>query len=179
MIAYFIYEKRNDLTSTLYSFTTSRDLIDRFIEERDMDLFVIKKRDIKKKEYKLFERDHSGIELMVGKFKTKIDNGDRYVRKDIEIVCTYNEEAEPYINQEKIFKEISKTISFESRFMKKEIIEALHTLCYFYFYKYKSDIFNLSDSFVDGLDNGITGYNFELDAFGVFMLYHGYTMRKK
>ena len=179
MTVYFIYEKKKNLSPILYSFTTSKELIDKFKTERQMELFSISENKMKKKDFKIFEKDHSSIELTLGRFKTVVDAGEDFLIKHVEIVCTYGEEMEPYVMQDKIIREISKSCMIEASFMKKDIIEALDTLCYFIFSKYQTDIDYNINPFLDGINYDISKYDFEIDGFGVFMKYHGYTMRKE
>ena len=179
MTVYFIYEKKKNLSPILYSFTTSKELIDKFKSERKMELFSILENKMKKKDFKIFERDHSGIELTSGNFVTYMDNGDRIIRKNISIVCTYNEEMEPYANEGLIIKEISKTTCPEATFMKPDIIRSLETFSYFFFQKYAFDHIDEVHSFLEGYNEDPLNTNFEIDGFGTFMKYHGYTMQDK
>ena len=173
MKVYFIYQKLENLTPTLYGFTRDKKLVKEFKEQRKMKYYSIVEKDLSEHEFKDFQKDHRGIEISRGYFISYEDTGFSYKRVDIEIVCTFNEETESYINTDDVINYLYRYIIPEAEFFKEEILDALYTLEYFTI----KTMHGSYSAFLDGLKMIPT--DLQIDSFGYYVRKYGHLLKVK
>lgn len=183
MKIWFIYKltEMNDPTPFLYAYTTKKYLVDMFKEERNMDLFVVKKKDITKEQYAQFQKDHHNLELGRRGFYTSSSHS-LSSKQVVYITATKSEEFDVFVNTDTIILELGKSISPYSNAFNRELSESLSNIFYFaikeftesteYFLigdesQYQYDTFTFND----------TNFDFDFDELEVFIYLFGKTMK--
>jgi len=173
---YFVYHKIEGIIPTLYGYTNNKQIINKFMEERNMSMFLIKTSHMTKDDYKYLNEARYEYMLEDRGYATYKYIGGILKKTTVCIVSTYNEEISAFIEADRISDEISKYTSYESRFFNHELTEALNNLLYFQFYKRKEEY----DPFVAGVDKFDPNEEpFRIDSLGVFLYKYGHTLNNR
>lgn len=181
MNVYFIYRHGKHVAEPyLYAVTDKKELKDSFLLERKKSMFIAKKKDIDKSEYKHFIAEHSGYVLGRRGFETSTSSSS-FNRTHVYLTATAREEMDVYVNADRAVLEVGKYTKEYSRCFNSNILRALDTLHYFEIYKFRNnEEFHYDDYFVAGvtqfsLDSGA----YVVDGFTVFMFLYGETIDRK
>ena len=172
MKVYFIYLHGIDSFSPwLYAITDNKKLKDSFIYERKKDMFISKKKEMTKEEYKLFSASHSGHVLGRRGFETK--SSSSLSRSEIVYLTSTNaEESSVYTKEEEIFSLLGKNTDESAIFFKPKLLDALNMLHYFESMKFENIMTMRNDYFLEGVNHLKQG-EYRMDYFGVFMYLYG------
>lgn len=176
MKVYFIYLNDKINTPSLYAITDDKNLKNSFMEERKKSLFIVKQKEIDKKDYKNFISRHDGYLLGRRCFETKSSSSELLKNRAVAyITATWSEEMRVHTSMDKVVLEISRFTDEYSGAFNKKILSALNTLLYFDVLAYKCDMTGNSSYLTSGF-NYLPPNDFRIDALGVFLYYYGYTM---
>ncbi len=135
MNLYMFYKKPQegfDDPPTLYAFTNSKELKDKFVKFRNMNKFIFRKDvGISKKEYVKFSSKWHKYELITGQFYTRAEMHSKKI--PVSVLCTCAEEDTVLINSDRLWSEC-KSCLFDASILNSKYLRALNTLMYFKFY---------------------------------------------
>ena len=145
MKLYLFYRKNPDEydnLNSIYAYTEDKEYADKFIEDRNMDMFIYKKQNVSKSEFKDIKSKYWKYQLKEGSFYT-FTNSEIREKVIVTIICTWAEESSIQINGDKMWQEYSRNL-FDCKAFKSEYIRALEKLLFvkFYtFYNLKYDVY--------------------------------------
>ena len=174
-----IFYKHNSLEDvdrdapSIYAYTADEELAEKFMSERNMDLFIKIKKKMSTSEYKKFNNACYKYRLEIRSMYTKDPN--MYGKKQIvKVLSTWGELEKISLNPDMIYKELSRHLVKGFSNYKNEYKDVLNKLAYrdardYYITTHYNTFFQSvnNDDLVD-----IT-----LDEFGMFMYFFGNTMR--
>ena len=134
-------DEYNDV-NTMYAYTENKEYADKFIQDRNMDMFIYRKKNISKSEFKELKNKYWKYQLKEGGFYT-FTNYDIREKVIVNLICTWEEESSVQINGDRLWQEYSKHL-FDCKAFKSEYIKALEYLLFpkFYtFYNVKHDLY--------------------------------------
>lgn len=179
MKVYFIYKNDKINNPHLYAITDKKDLKNSFMEERKKSLFVVKKKELEKDEYKEFIRNHSTYLLGRRWFETKPSSSNSLEKRAVAyITATQSEEMDVFMKMDDVLLEISKFTDEASIAFNTKLLHALNKLMYFEIKKYREIIYNTYNYFTDGVEYAPIS-DIKIDALGVFLYLYGNTMSSK
>lgn len=190
MKVYIIYRIRNRHNMLIdvpeiYAFSSDKKLINKFKNERKMEYFLIKEKDIDKKLYKEFKDKYNRKELHYESLYTRNELNPSG-KQSVHILGTWDEIEDSAVHSDsKIFGELARYASPEIFAFKSKYIEALETLYYLEVCRFSwMQTFPLGVRHMfDGLMNGdrdvydekeIIRSNLEYDEFAFYMYFHGW-----
>ena len=121
-------------TPTLYAWTNDKEHKERFMKERDMKKFILRKEKLKdKKDIAMFEDMYQKNYLHV--FGLYTQSKITYGKMKTEVLGTVDEENNSVLKAETVFDEIGDKL-IDTQMLKSKYINALNTLLYYKFYTY-------------------------------------------
>lgn len=137
MVIYLLYFKSNpefkDDIYTMYAYTDDKTMLNEFKSQRDMKKFKIKKEDISKEEYKIFDRNNKKMKLTYANIYTSDKLYGK--RRSVKVLCTWREEEYIFKNSERLWEEYSRYL-FDVRLFKSKYLIALEKLLFVKFYMF-------------------------------------------
>jgi hypothetical protein len=180
MKVYLIYNIRkgdDENNCYLYAITDDKKLLEAFKEERKMSLFVVKKKDIDKKDYKRFLRENYEIQLTIIELKTKLnmDSPSRFTNRKIKLVGTDREFLSVLSLEDKPWEigELMDGLDYLPDVFNEEITKALGYFGYYTIFSMTHEPIFCDLTRCYGLEN------YSYDQFSLFMYLYGDMMRKK
>jgi hypothetical protein len=177
MKIYMFFRIVKGLTPILYAFTNDKEYYDAFKNERDMNKFIIQKKEIKDDDYDKFADKYKGCVLGRRGYLTKPPSSDYLGKRyHLKIVSTWDEEMTSYMQSESVYHFLSKYTDPIASYFNKDLLKALNTLGYFNVMKFTNPELN----FLDGihLRDKLMDIDYEVDMFSVFNSLYGNTFRK-
>lgn len=176
MKVFFFYLLREGLEPTFYAYTSSKEIRDYFLEERNPQMFYVKEVNMNKKELSDFERSKKEYELARRGFVTKTSSSLDSPITNVYVISTGYEELNAYEKADKFIYEIGKHEIPMVEVLNKEVLKALDDIYYFQIQKW----LNMDESFLSGVEPfDFTSFNLRADIFAIFLRLYGYTFKKK
>lgn len=170
-----IIENNNNLNlyNSIYAYTDSKKIANRFINERNMKKFILQKKEFNTDEINILTMEIPTKKLNI----TKLDTSDSGFKKDyklIEIALTDDEKFD--INNLIINIRISlcKNSMTSPYIFKKKYIKSLNLIKYIIHNQYVSNN-NLSTEIERFIEDSI---NFDYDLFAIFIYYYGKSLKE-
>ena len=179
MTVYFIYKNDKINAPFLYAITDNKKLKNSFMKERKKSLFVVKEKEMEKEEFKEILKFHDKYLLGRHGFETKHVSSNKFEKStNVFLTTTRYEEMDVFTKSDKVILEIGRLTHEYAKCFNTKMLKALDTLHYFEIYKFKNDVFEDYDYFVDGVEPFSINNN-RIDSLGVFLYLYGNTLSKK
>lgn len=184
---YKIRRKDNSLIElpSLFAFTNNKERYEEFVEERNMDMFYVKKKDVDKSFYNKFLNHNKPHELAYQELYTR-NQFDPTKKTKIRILSTWKEVENIVLQSDMVFKEMAKYISPSIYTINTSFLESLNDLgyidvCRFMCYSFPDNLSTLFDGLQIDYDYDDRIYyevsNIDYDEFALFMFFNGYTFK--
>ena len=192
---YRIYKGFTQDKLPLYAYTDDDEYAEKFIAQRNMDVFYYRKEKITKDRMKELEQKYRNRRLSYGTFLTRNDNPLALRKtKKVQVLCTWEEEESVISNTERFWKE-NKRMLMDCSMLKDKYILMLTKLLYIDFYifyverelclkssfyePYVYSNYGPSNIFVEEMDCTGLGKKFVYDDFQVFLHFFQDVFAKK
>lgn len=186
MKLYIFYRVKNALgklldVPELYGFTTKKKIHDEFIEQRNMDIFHLIKKDLSSDLTDEFIIRYKEKELHYQPMYTR-NEINPMEKKQINVLTTWNEIDKVILKTDIIFTELSKYVSPTIIYLKDDIIQSLDVLYYTQMCKFMTKLHESDSYFFSGLvteneEKDIIRSNLDYDEFALYMFYVAYTYK--
>lgn len=182
---YKIRRKDNSLMDLpiLFAFTNNKELFEEFVDQRNMDMFYVKKRDIDKKFYEKFLSRNKPQELSYQDLYTR-NQFDPTKKTKIKVLSTWKEIESIILRSDMIFKEMTKYIQPSIYTFNDSFLDSLTSLgymevCRFISYTFPDSTSGLFDGLRLDYDDKNEYYtpDIDYDEFALFMYFNGYTFK--
>lgn len=175
---YFIYKRGDELHPYLYAIALKKKLMEQFLHERKKNIFSVVEKNLSNEEINGIKTKYQKYILRRRGFETS--SSSSFTGYDtIYLVTTEYEEMDVFVNSDKVLANISRYTLEETRYMKKDIIKALHKLHYFEIQKWgQTNELGISDYFMSGIHE-MNFNDYKVDNFGIFMFLYGETIDKE
>lgn len=161
-------------TPIIYAFTPEKRLAKKFIETRNMDMFIEKTVDVNKNEYNNYLINYKGHLLVDSGFVTSSNNCFSNI-STVKLVVTQHEEETVFIKADIVLMELSKYTSPISELFNTELLDALSEVEYI-------NIFNFylmnNQGYPSHLKLSPSEINVSIDYLSLFLYFYGYTMKE-
>lgn len=184
MNAYFIY-KTTCIKPHLYAIANKKEYCDRFMKERNNDMFTFIEKYVTKDDYNEFLSHHSEYELGLRQFKTKdkeIDNETVAL-----VLATSREEMETYVKMDMVLSELSQWCYPITSSFNQELLDSLGDLGFIVMYNFRlkrllidrNPFFSPDRLGISPEDHiQLQKFPFKIDELAVFLKLFGYTFKK-
>ena len=160
---YYIFYLIDDDDSEIYAYTDEKVLYKRFKNERNENIFRVRKEYLTKEQVNLLAKRHPMSRLMVMEGYTK-EIGKPGIPVPLTLVVTESEEMSIISTYDSLINHDIFTISHVNPFIfNKKIFDALNYIDYVYNYLYMCDPEKVDELYPN------FQFNYDIDIFGAFM----------